>query len=529
MATDINASGEKPFLHPYIAILILTLATFMEVLDTTVANVALPRMAGDLSVAPNEVVWVLGSYLVANAAILPISGWLATYFGRKNYYMASVVVFTISSVLCGLSWNLESLIFFRIIQGLSGGGLAPSEQAIIADITPSDKLGRAFSIYGFGLAVAPVIGPTLGGFITDTFSWHWIFFINLPIGIISLILTGLFVQESKQAEKSREEFRRKGKTVDWVGIGLFVTGIAALEIFLEKAPTEGWFESDFVFATAVIAFFAILIGSTWEYYQDQPAVDILMFKNKAFAGASILIFAVAFVSTGSVFLVPYMAQTLLGYSAMDAGMLGLPAAITLLIMIQVVGFLIDKFDIRKIILFGLVISGLAVWNLSSINLQADFTTLAWARVFQSVGLAFLAVSINTAAYNGIPPEKNNSVSALLNLARNVGSSVGIAITSTILVIQAQVHINNLGYHTTEFNPNYVQTVKNLVAAFKQQGLSVLQATGLAKGVMWDTVVRQASMKAILDAFDFYLILFICVLPLIFLLKKKASGDSEGGH
>ncbi len=522
-------AAQKPLLNPYISILILTLATFMEVLDTTVANVALPRMAGDLGVATNEVIWVLGSYLVANAAILPISGWLATYFGRKNYYMACVLIFTISSVLCGLAWNLESLIFFRVIQGLSGGGLAPSEQAIIADITPPEKLGRAFSIYGFGLAVAPVIGPTLGGFITDTFSWHWIFFINLPIGIISLILTGLFVRESKQAEDVREDFRKKGKTVDWVGVGLFMLGIAALEIFLEKAPTDGWFESDFVFGLAVVAFFAILIGATWEYYQKQPAVDILMFKNRGFTGASILIFAVAFVSTGSVFLVPYMAQTLLGYSAMDAGMLGLPAAVVLLILIQFVGFLIDKFDIRKIVLFGLVISGLAVWNLTSINLQVDFYALAWARVFQSVGLAFLAVSINTAAYNGLPPEKNNSASALLNLARNVGSSVGIALTSTILVVQTQVHINNLGYHTNKFNPNYVQTIKNLAAAFKQQGISVMQATGLANGVMWETVVRQASMKAILDAFYFYIVLFICVLPMVYLLKKKKSDDSSGGH
>ena len=227
-------SSEKPPLNPYLTILILTLATFMEVLDTTIANVALPRIAGDLSVSPNEVVWVLGSYLVANAAILPISGWLATYFGRKRYYMACVLLFTISSVLCGLSWNLESLIFFRILQGLSGGGLAPSEQAIIADITPQEKLGRAFSIYGFGLAVAPVIGPTLGGFITDTFSWHWIFFINLPIGIISLILTGLFVQESKQAERVQKEFSREGGTVDWVGIVLFVTGIAAFKLFWKK-------------------------------------------------------------------------------------------------------------------------------------------------------------------------------------------------------------------------------------------------------------------------------------------------------
>ena len=520
---------DKPPLNPYITILILTLATFMEVLDTTIANVALPRIAGDLAVTPNEVVWVLGSYLVANAAILPISGWLATYFGRKRYYMACVALFTVSSVLCGLSWSLESLIFFRILQGLSGGGLAPSEQAIIADITPPERLGRAFSIYGFGLAVAPVIGPTLGGFITDTCSWHWIFFINLPIGIISLILTGLFVQESKQAERVQADFREQGGTIDWIGIVLFVTGIAAFEVVLEKGPQEGWFESDFVFVAAIVSFFSILIGATWEYYQKQPAVDILMLKSASFAGACILIFTIGFVTTGSIFLVPFMAQTLLGYTAMDAGMVGFPAAIILMIMIQVVGLLIDKFDIRKIILFGLLISGLAVWNLSSVNLQVDFYTLAWARAFQSFGLAFLAVSVNTAAYYNIKPEKNNSASAILNLARNIGASVGIALTSTIIVVQTQVHINNLGYHASDFNPNYVRALSELATAFKNQGLTIAQSAGLAQGVIWETIVRQASMKAILDAFQFYLILFICVLPLVFLLKKKKPDDSAGGH
>ncbi|MGI8884717.1 MAG: MFS transporter, partial [Pyrinomonadaceae bacterium] len=233
--------------------------------------------------------------------------------------------------------------------------------------------------------------------------------------------------------------------------------------------------------------------------------------------------------TGSIFIVPFMAQTLLGYTAMDAGMVGLPAAIVLMIMIQVVGFLIDKFDIRKIILFGLAASGLAVWNLSSFNLQVDFYTIAWARAFQSFGLAFLAVSVNTAAYYDIKPEKNNSASALLNLARNVGASVGIALTSTIIVLQTQVHINNLGYHASDFNPNYVQALDNLATAFKHQGLTIAQSAGLAQGVIWETIVRQASMKAILDAFQFYLILFVCVLPLVFLLKKKKPDASAGGH
>ncbi|MEP6925251.1 MAG: DHA2 family efflux MFS transporter permease subunit, partial [Pyrinomonadaceae bacterium] len=274
-----DAADSPP--NPYFSIFILTLATFMATLDTTITNVALPKMAGDLSVTPSELVWVIGAYLVATAAVLPISGWLATYFGRKRYYMISVAVFTLSSVLCGLATNLESLIFFRIIQGLGGGGLATSEQAIIADIMPAEKLGRAFSIYALGIAAAPVFGPTLGGFITDTWSWHWVFFINLPIGIISLVLSWLFVYETEQSKAARVKFFREGKTIDWPGILLFVGGIAALVVVLQQGPKEGWFESDFILLLTMGAFFAILIGIVWEYYQEKPAVDIMMFKNRS--------------------------------------------------------------------------------------------------------------------------------------------------------------------------------------------------------------------------------------------------------
>ena len=528
-ARALVSEADDAALNPYFSIFILTLATFMATLDTTITNVALPKMAGDLSVTPSELVWVIGAYLVATAAILPISGWLATYFGRKRYYMISVAVFTASSVFCGLATNLESLIIFRIIQGLSGGGLATSEQAIIADIMPPEKLGRAFSIYALGIAAAPVFGPTLGGFITDTWSWHWVFFINLPVGIISLILSWLFVYESKQSKEARAKFFREGKTVDWLGILLFVGGIAALVLVLEEGPKQGWFQSDFILLLTMGAIFALLIGVAWEYYQEKPAVDITMFKNRGFAGACTLIFALGFVMTGSSFLIPYLAQTLLGYTAMNAGMISLPGTILQVIGIQIASLLMDRFDVRKIIFFGLSASTLAVWNLTTFNLNVDFYTLAAARAFQLFSLSFLAVTINTAAYYRLPKDKNNSASALLNLSLTMGSSFGVALTSTIINVQTQVYINNFSYHTNNFNPNFLAAVKQLTQNFGQHGLNNLQAIGAAYGTIWQNILAQASMKAILDVVGIYLILFLCVLPLVFLLKPKPPNDAPSGH
>ena len=509
---------------PYVAVFVLTLATFMSVLDSTVVNVSLPKMAGDLSSTPTEAIWILSSYIVATAAILPISGWLATYFGRKRYYMTCVLCFTVASVFCGLATSLDSLIFFRILQGLSAGGIAPSEQAIIADITPQDKLGRMFSIYGLGISIAPVLGPTLGGFITDTLSWHWIFFLNLPVGIISLILTGLFVKESEQAEESTREFRKGGKTVDWVGIFLFVSGIAALELVLGEGPKEGWLESDFILLTLGYCTIALLVGITWEYYQKKPAVDISMFKDRGFAGSCILILTVSFVISGVGFIIPFFTQTLLGYTAMDAGMIGLPGTICQLIVIQAIGYASDKTDVRKIIFVGLVLTTCAVWNFSGINLNTGYEDLVWARVYFSISIAFLAATVNTVAYYSVAPEKNNSASTLLNLSRNIGASFGIALTSTIISVNSQVYISNMTEHTNVFNPNFTEAIKNMSQTFQNQGLKAAEATGAATGEMWHEILRQSTMNSILDAIGIYIFLYVCVIPLVFLLKGKKSAS-----
>lgn len=520
----------RPQINPILIIVILTIATFMEVLDTSIANVALPHIAGSLSAGQEESAWVLTSYLVANAIILPISGWLATFFGRKRFYMACVAIFVVSSFMCGVSTNLGMLIFFRILQGLGGGGLAPSEQSIIADIVPPEKRGIAFAIYGLGVVFAPAIGPTVGGWITDNYSWHWIFFINVPIGLISLLLTWYFVQEPKSTAHERERLDKEGFKIDWLGITLFALGIGALEIVLDEGNRKDWFESSFIVGFAVVAVVALVIGITWEFYQKHPAVDVRMLLNRNFASSFVLLFALGFILFGSTFLLPLMTQTLFGYDAVTAGEVISPGGFVVMAMMPIVGgVLISRVQARWLILFGLLVSAAALWNLASLNLQAGYSDLAWARAYQAFGLAFLFVPINTAAYTGIPQGKTNNVSALMNLARNIGGSMGIAILSTLLTRRSQFHINSSGYYTSNYNPNFVDAVNRTTQVLQERGLSAIDAANQARGLMWAQVLKQSSMLAFLDAFYFLMILILCAIPLAFLLKKNKPGQGAGGH
>lgn len=507
---------------PYFQIIVLTLATFMAGLDSLIVVVSLPKIAGSLGSTPTEVIWVITGYIVAAAAILPISGWLATYFGRKNYYMFSVVSFTVTSVLCGLSTSIEALVFFRVLQGLSAGGLASSEQAIIADITPRDKLGRAFSIYAFAIFLAPVLGPTLGGFITDTFSWHWLFFINIPVGILSLFLTALFVKESAQAAKASKEFRDNKVTIDWLGIVLFVSGIAALQLVLYKGPREDWFESFPVLLLSAYSFLALVIGTTWEYYHEKPAVDIFMFKNRGFAIAAILIFLVSFIANAIGFIVPLFAQDLLGYSAMDTGLITLPGTIVQIIGIQIIGYFADIIDVRRLILFGFVSMAFTMWYFAVLNLNTGFDELVTGKIFQLFSMSFLAATLNANAYYSVPSDKNNSASALLNLAVTMGGSTGIAIVSTFIAVRTQVYVSNSSDWISNLNPNYVETLNRLTRSFSELGLTISEATAKAQQVIIETVSREASMNALRDTFTLFIFLHILLIPLVFLLKKKTD-------
>src|ERR1700704_2743122 len=442
-AITMNDSAEwRSPVNPWIIAVAVTLATFMEVLDTSIANVALPHIAGSLSAGTDESTWVLTSYLVSNAIVLPLSGWLSSIVGRKRFYMSCVALFTISSFLCGFAPNLPMLIVFRIMQGAGGGGLQPSEQAILADTFAPAKRGMAFAVYGAAVVVAPAIGPTLGGWITDNFSWRWIFFVNIPVGILSLVLTSRLIQDPP-------DFRRRNWSetkIDYMGLGLIAVGLGALQVVLDKGQREDWFESRYIVVLTVVSAAALIFAVIWEWRHKDPIVELHLYKERTFATANFLMFMLGFALLGSTLLLPLFMQTLLGYTAEQAGLALMPGGFTIILLLPLVGFLLSRYTPRWLLLLGLVILSFSLFHMTSFDLQIDFRTVANARMIQAVGMAFLFVPINTAAYAFLPREKNNAASGLMNLARNIGGSVGISVVTTLLDRRTQAHITDLVSH-----------------------------------------------------------------------------------
>ena len=394
----------RPAFNPWLIALTVTLATFMEVLDTSIANVALPHIAGALSAGQDESTWVLTSYLVANAIILPMSGFFSSLMGRKRFYMSCVALFTISSLACGLAPSLSWLIVFRILQGLGGGGLQPSEQAILADTFSPKQRGMAFAIYGMAVVTAPALGPTLGGWITDNFDWRWIFFINIPVGAISILLTSRLVQDPPHARPRKRNFR-----IDYVGFGLIALGLGALQLVLEKGEREDWFGSSFIVWFTIIAAVSIVAAVIWELRSKHPIVDLRLLKERNFAVANVLMFALGFVLLGSTVLLPLFMQTMMGYTATEAGMALSPGGLLIMVCMPLVGLMLSRgVQPRYMIMFGLLVSASGLLVMSGFNLEISFRHAVWARMVQAAGLAFLFVPINTVAYAYLPPGKNNS-------------------------------------------------------------------------------------------------------------------------
>lgn len=512
--------------NPWVVAMTVTLATFMEVLDTSIANVSLPHMAGNLSVSQAEATWVLTSYLVSNAIVLPLSGWFATRFGRKRFYMASVALFTVSSFLCGIAPTLGTLILARVLQGVGGGGLAPTEQAILADTFPPARRGMAFAVYGMAVVLAPAIGPTLGGYITDHFTWRWVFFINVPVGIVSLLLSNRIVVDPPWLAAARGRMRG----VDFGGFGLIALGLGSLEVVLDRGQEQDWFHDPSITLFAVVAGAALVAFVLWELRQRDPVVDVRLFRSRSFASSNLMMLVLGITLFGSTVLLPQYTQTWLGYSAEQAGEALSPGGVVVILLLPLVGALVGRVDARWLIAFGFTALALSLFHMAhTLYPGIDFRTAVLLRVYQSVGMAFLFVPINTVAYQGIPPERNNAVSGIINLSRNMGGDIGISLVTTLLARRSQFHQARLSEGLDAGNAALHAQMARLAAAIQHAGTSSADAARRAYAALGRQLFQQAQTLAYIDVLYVLAWFTVIMVPLVFLTRRARRGAAAMGH
>ncbi len=512
--------------NPWVVAMTVTLATFMEVLDTSIANVALPHIAGNLGASADESAWVQTSYLVSNAIVLPLSAWLSTRMGRKRFYMTCVAIFTASSMLCGLAHTLPLLIFFRVLQGAGGGGLGPSEQAILADTFEPEQRNMGFAIYGMAIVVAPAIGPTLGGWITDNLSWHWIFFINVPIGILSLFLTQRVVHDPPSARA------RQGKQGDWLGIATIVVGIGLLQFVLDRGEELDWLASSTIAWAAAISA-AALVAMVWrEWTHPEPVLELHMLKGRNFGPSVLFNFTLGVVLNGSTILIPLFLQLQLGYSAELAGWALSPAGLTLAVLMPVAGVLASRFDPRKVIAVGFVLTSASLFMMMRVSSEVDFTWVVLMRMFQMTGLPLIFIPITTLSYVGVPAERSNQISSISNFARNLGGSIGVSFLVAFVARHRQISRAGLTAHLQPVNPAFESYVAGIADALHRGGASWADAQTLAMARMNQWVDGQASTLAFIAAFFIMGVIVACLVPLPFLMRKPTKEEMQagiGGH
>ncbi len=504
---DLPRSAAGPH-SPWLIAVIVSIATFMEVLDTTIANVALRHIAGSLAASQDESTWILTSYLVSNAVILPVSGWMSNVFGRKRFYMICVAIFTLASVGCSFAGSLGFMIVMRVLQGIGGGGLAPTEQSIFADSFPPRLRPQAFALYGLTVVLAPAIGPVLGGFLTDNLSWHWVFLINLPVGLLSLVLVHLFVYEPEALKRDRARLLAKGLDIDYVGFAAVVLGFGALQVLLDRYQQDDGFSSDFIMALGIVSLVAISFLVLWELQHRQPVVNVRLLGIRSFAVSSGVMFLIGFMLISTTQLLPQLTQTLMGYDATTAGLsLGAGGVVTLLVM-PLAGIVTGRLiAARWLILGALITSGLALLHMSRLDLGMSFETVAQARMFQAVALPFLFIPITAVSYNGLPPDKSNDASAIINLMRNLGGSFGVSFASTMLAWRTQFHHARLAESITPYADLHGQTL-----------LQIGQA-----------VQTQATVMSYLDVFRVLGYVALAVAPVVLLLRCAPKGAPAHGH
>ena len=511
----------RPRVNKWVVALSVMLPTFIEVMDTSVVNVSLPHIQGSMNAGVDEVTWVLTSYLVSNAIIIPITGWLASVFGRKRYLIFSLLLFTASSILCGAAPSLGMLIMARFLQGLGGGGLQPLSQAILLETFPRREHGMAMAVFGMGVVMAPIVGPVIGGWITDEWSWRWVFYINLPVGVLAVFITTLFIHDP--AYIKREVFR-----IDKWGLFLLTIGLGALQIVLDKGEREDWLQSNFILILSITAALALTLFIIVELHTEHPVVDLRVFRDRSFSAGTIIMFLGFFCLFGSFVLLPLYTQQLMGYTALWAGLILGPGGISSFLVMPLAGILMRKGAKPWLLLFaGLSITSYALWMMSNFNLQADFYSIALPRLVQGLGLGLFFVPLSTAAFFNVPVEQMGNASGVFNLVRNLGGSFGVAFSATLLSQRAQVHQTFLSERITPYNPAFREAYQRTHHFLQMNHSAAAPSTG-GLAFLYQEVLRQASILSFNDTFYALSIATAILIPLTLLLRKGRSGGASSG-
>ena len=506
--------------NPWVVALVVTIGTFMEVLDTSIANVALPHIAGSLSASQDESTWVLTSYLVANAIVLPISGWISSVIGRKRYYIGCVLLFTLFSAVCGLAPTLGILVVFRVLQGLAGGGLQPSVQAILADTFSIEKRGMAMAVYTVAILCAPVLGPTLGGWITDNYSWRWIFYINIPVGVACILATRAVLRDPPYMVKQRAERKGKPLSVDVVGLSLVSLGLASVEVVLDRGQELDWFGSHFITTLTIVGIAALLFAVFWELRHKSPVVNLRLLGERNFLFCCLIVLGLYTVLYATTFLLPQFMQEMMGYDATTAGLAMSPSGIATIIEVPFVGWMLSRgLDARRMIVVGLVTIMVGSWWMSHMDLQIAEIDLIWPRTLQVLGVGFTTVPLSTIMFRFLPREQSGNAAGIYALVRNEGGSIGIALSSTMLQRTAQLHQTMLVSHLT---PADLPAVQAAAAAGQSLGGNVANAHYAGMALVYQQLLQQSSLLAYMDQFRMLSGIILFLIPMVFFLKKAPA-------
>ena len=525
-----SAAASGAGANPWLIAALVSLATFMEVLDITVANVALRYIAGGMGVSEDEASWVVTTYLVANAVALTASSFLARLLGRKTFFLVCLALFTASSVLCGFAWSLDSLLLFRILQGLGGGGMVPVSQSILADSFPPSKRGQAFALFGVAIVVAPVVGPTLGGWLSDNYSWQWCFLINGPVGLIAIVLIALILREPEAATAERKRLQQEGGAFDLVGFLLVATFLGTLELVLDRGLEDDCFGSSFIVAATAVCALAFVLMIPWEISRRRPMIDLQILATRQYGACFLVMLATGALLIGTTQFLPQLAQQNFGYTATWAGLVLSPGGVVTMVMMFVSGRLVGKVQPKYLIVAGAVIIAFSLYALTNVYGDLGFWFLARSRMVFGVGVPLIFVSVTTASYHGIPPDKTDQASALINAARNTGGSIGISIAANVLAHREQFHQSRLVESVIPSSVQYQDTLHQVTSYFVGQGSSLLQAQQQAIHWIGQQVQTQASFLAYMDAFWVLMLIALSAVPLALALHKvKLGGPAAVAH